>query len=403
MLRITLLSCVFALAACTPPSGGPVLPGPDAGREAAADGGPEGLDGGPEGLDGGPEGLDGGPRPDAGPDPRLAWDLPTVDYTLPDAAPISASEGTWTFVPVPEAHCANGTATGLGVNLSRRSSRVLVFLAGGGACWEAAACAAGTAVHIQDTMGAGPVLAEAQGAGLGVLFDRTDPANPFRDASFVYVPYCTGDLHSGTRTHVYDWFGPRPLEHVGAKNMDAYLARLRPTFADADRVWLVGVSAGGLGTLFHGWRVQKAFPGARVDVFSDSGPGIDMAGDGRWATLSRHWAPDFPPGCPDCAGGLAASLRRSSELLGGARRLALASYRKDGTIANYFGLAGADVQLRLDALKVDKPLNLQTFFLDGAGHVVLARPAAATSAGETAGAWLRAFATDDPAWTSVGP
>lgn len=32
------------------------------------------------------------------------------------------------------------------------------------------------------------------------VFDLANPRNPVADWSFVYVPYCTGDIHSGSRT-----------------------------------------------------------------------------------------------------------------------------------------------------------------------------------------------------------
>ena len=93
-----------------------------------------------------------------------AWDLPGVPYTLQPGEPIAAPDEQWTFVPVPGAKCANGSATGMAVNLTKRSSRLVFYLQGGGACWEAAACAAGTATHVLDTMDAKAVLGEAQAA-----------------------------------------------------------------------------------------------------------------------------------------------------------------------------------------------------------------------------------------------
>ncbi|WP_158620041.1 pectin acetylesterase-family hydrolase [Corallococcus sicarius] len=339
-------------------------------------------------------------RPDAG---AGDYDLPSVPYTVDAGAPIDAPRESWTFVPVPDAHCANGSSTGMAINLTDRSKRVFVFLAGGGACWEAAACALGTATHITDTMGADPVLAEAQAADLAVLFDRANPQNPFRDASFVYVPYCTGDLHAGTRVHTYDWFGPKRVEHVGARNLDAYLRRLQPTFPEADRVWLAGISAGGYGATFNAWRVQKALPWARVDVLNDSGLVINTAGDGRYGTMRANWGVEFPPGCTGCDTGLSAVLGASARLLTAPRRHGMLGHLQDGTIALYFGLDGAQVQAGLEAARASAEPNVKTFYLPGNPHVLLAHPDAATGAGLTVRAWLQQFAGDDPAWSHAGP
>ncbi|RKH17252.1 hypothetical protein D7X74_12965 [Corallococcus sp. CA047B] len=336
--------------------------------------------------------------PDAG-----AYDLPSIPYTVDAGPPIDAPRETWTFVPVPEAHCANGSSTGMAVNLTDRSKRVLVFLAGGGACWEAAACALGAATHITDTMGEAPVLAEARAPDLAVLFDRENPRNPFRDASFVYVPYCTGDLHAGTRIQTYDWFGPKNVEHVGARNLDAYLRRLQPTFPDADRVWLTGISAGGYGATFNAWRVQKALPWARVDVLNDSGLVIDTLGDGRYGTMRASWGVEFPPGCSGCDTRLSAVLGASANLLTAPRRYGMLGYQQDGTISLYFGLDGPQVQAGLEAARAAAAPNVKTFYLPGNPHVLLAHPDAANGAGLTVRDWLQRFASDDPAWGHEGP
>ncbi|RKG62996.1 hypothetical protein D7V80_32385 [Corallococcus sp. CA054B] len=343
---------------------------------------------------------DSGGVPDAG---AGDYDLPSIPYTVDAGAPIDAPRESWTFVPVPDAHCANGTSTGMAVNLTDRSKRVVIFLAGGGACWEAAACALGAATHITDTMGADPVLAEARAPNLSVLFDRDDVRNPFRDASFVYIPYCTGDLHAGTRIHTYDWFGPKNVEHVGARNMDAYLRRLQPTFPQADRVWLTGISAGGYGATFHAWRVQKALPWARVDVLNDSGLVIDTQGDGRYGTMRATWGLEFPPGCTGCDARMSAVLDASARLLTAPRRYGMLGYLQDGTISLYFGLEGAQVQSGLEAARASAAPNVKTFYLPGNPHVLLSHPDAANGAGLTVRGWLQQFAAEDPAWEHAGP
>lgn len=346
--------------------------------------------------------------PDAGndggdPNGPYEWDLPEVDYEIEETAPFDAPEETWTFIPVPGSRCGNGTSTGMAVNRSTRSNRLLLFLAGGGACWEAAACAAGTAVNLQRTMGEAAVLGEARSAALAPVFDRENPDNPFRDASFVYIPYCTGDLHGGTKVHTYEWFGPREVHHTGATNMHHYLRHLRPTFRDVERVWLGGVSAGGFGATLHWWRVQKALPWARVDVFNDSGLVIDVAGDGRYGTMQLSWDVDFPPGCSDCSTSLSAALDRSVELLPAPRRYAVLGYERDQVIGNYFGLNGTQVETRVRAMRDKAASHLRTFLLEGTDHVVYDVPSVTTSTGLSAREWSRAFAEDDEAWDHAGP
>jgi hypothetical protein len=317
--------------------------------------------------------------------------------------PISAPDREWTFAPVPGSQCANGTETGVAVNLSLGSEDLVLHLAEGGACWEAFACAAGTASHINDTMDAAPVLAEAKAPGLAFLFNRDDPEGPFRNANHVYVPYCTGDLYVGTRVHTYDWFGPRPVAHVGARNMDAILRRLVATFPHVRRVFLTGISAGGYGATLNAWRVQKALPYARVDVLNDSGLMVDVVPDGRYGTMIATWAPVFPPGCPDCSTSLMKALEYSAgSLLLAPRRYGMLAYREDGTIALFFGLQGPQVAAQLDVLRTRVPAHVKTFYVQGQSHVLLGSPNVAT-AGVTVRQWVQAFVNDTVPHESAGP
>src|SRR5690606_7056406 len=108
--------------------------------------------------------------------------------------------GTWEYEVVEGASCGNGSPLGVAVQRSDASDDVLLYFAGGGACWDAASCfALRAAVHIDEDVGEGVVLAEAQAPEVRVFLDRDDPSNAFPNASYVYVPYCTGDLHAGTQ------------------------------------------------------------------------------------------------------------------------------------------------------------------------------------------------------------
>ena len=64
------------------------------------------------------------------------------------AAAITAPAGTWTWIDFPDSSCDDGTPTGIGVNPSATSSHVLLFMNGGGACWDYQTCVAlNTSVH----------------------------------------------------------------------------------------------------------------------------------------------------------------------------------------------------------------------------------------------------------------
>src|SRR5947207_12825137 len=79
------------------------------------------------------------------------------------------------------------------------------------------------------------------------FFDRHDDTNPFRNDSFVFVPYCTGDVHAGSKPDAN--YGGRITHPVGYQNMTAYLTRPVPTVSSASPGILSGARAGGFGAL----------------------------------------------------------------------------------------------------------------------------------------------------------
>ncbi|HTQ46108.1 MAG TPA: pectin acetylesterase-family hydrolase, partial [Polyangiaceae bacterium] len=195
------------------------------------------------------------------------------DSGIPLGAPITAPADQWTFVPFSNAFCGNGASTGIGINPHAGATRVLVYLEGGGACWSELTCyTTMTAAYFTTGYSAQDFATESTDttnlAQPGGFFDRTASANPFKDYSFVYVPYCTGDIHAGNNVATY---GTNMGHHVGYANMTAYLSRIVPTFPGMQRVVLAGSSAGGYGALFNWWQTQQAFGSVRVDLIDDSG------------------------------------------------------------------------------------------------------------------------------------
>ncbi|WP_438039336.1 hypothetical protein [Sorangium sp. So ce128] len=75
--------------------------------------------------------------------------------------PIEASAENWTWVPFSNAFCANGDTTGIGVNLTSKSKRVVVYLEGGGACWDEDTCyTLGASQHVASGYGEDELAAD---------------------------------------------------------------------------------------------------------------------------------------------------------------------------------------------------------------------------------------------------
>lgn len=202
--------------------------------------------------------------------------VPSADAAAGDASlVIVAPDETWQRIDVPDSICRDGSQGALFVNLNPASNKVMIYLEGGGGCYDAQTCAGNPSAAVQTPGDAG-------------VFDRTNAQNPVGDWSFVYVPYCSGDQHMGDAQDVSIPGVGGKQQFKGRPNLEHFVARIAPTFANANQVLLTGASAGGIGTLMSYRVVQAAFGAIPVTLIDDSGP---------------VYSTDFVPGC-------AAALRR---------------------------------------------------------------------------------------------
>jgi hypothetical protein len=217
--------------------------------------------------------------------------------------------------------------------------------------------------------------------------DRSATDNPFRDATFVYVPYCTGDLHSGSTTQMYPYkldlipgtVHQFTMHFAGATNMDLFLAQLKQLYPSAQTVWLTGSSAGGYGATLNFDRVSRAFSAAQVHLLADSSPFIETA---HFAAWQATWAMQFPTGCTQCAdGGFPAVIDQLFTTYPN-QRIGLLSYDQDQVIRYFFfGGSGptevanpplAPFVTELAALETDYDAHAHAkyFVVPGTSHVL---------------------------------
>jgi hypothetical protein len=142
--------------------------------------------------------------------------------------------------------------------------RVVLYFEGGGACWSAETCGFDSPdkTYTSSTEWVADSLPERGG-----LFDFADPENPLADHSWVYVPYCTGDLHLGDTTR--DYGDDLVVEHRGAVNAGAALEHLVDAFPDAQELVVAGVSAGSVPTPLYAALAADRLPDARIATLGD--------------------------------------------------------------------------------------------------------------------------------------
>ncbi len=358
--------------------------------------------------------LTGCPEPGCEADDRCVIDSGVdagFDAGVVDAGdPIVAEDETWTWVDFPESFCGNGAPTGLGVNLTSRSTDVLIYLAGGGACWNAITCGPlNAAININTGYGESSFTGDVNlQAG---PFQRAVTTNPFRDMSYVYVPYCTGDVHSGDAVTTHPGFSvggqtvpEKTVHHRGAHNLRLFLERLRDTFPAATRVFVSGSSAGAYGAQFNYPAVAEAFPGAEVHVYADCGQLINPSGTlgGEWAAA---WNLQVPAACTGCMADFALFPPYLAATYPDAR-FGLLAYTRDSVLRQFFGYDATNFETRTRALlsaAYAPAANARYFVATGEQHVMLGNFDGVSSEGVSLRDWTTGFVAGDATWSNVLP
>ena len=296
-----------------------------------------------------------------------------------------------------DAICLFGTQYQVNVHHGT-SNKVMLYLEGGGACWEYLTCASGAAK---------PTANGAQGDGI-LNFTRAD--NPFADWNIVYAPYCDGSVFSGNNIIDYT-SGTSTLHtfHHGIQNLSAAVALLKQQFPNPEEILVAGSSAGGYGT-FQGYGVTRiAFPTAKITVFDDSGPGLQNPDDAAGvAARNANWKylQYVPPSCTDCDVQLSYlsdwAMDRDPNL-----RTALFSYLQDMVIRGFLMLDGPPYEALLrtttDDLHARHPDRFKRFLKTGRGHTILELPNFYTLSvsGVIMRDWTADFLTNGPVWQDL--
>ncbi len=218
----------------------------------------------------------------------------------------SAVWGYWTKVDIPGAVCGNNTpykifvmkSTGFWNWLFGYTDDLIVYLEPGGACWDYPSCTGQAGIRgaanpngIPDNfMNLGDFLdpnieGGSVNAAISPLILKNHPAGDNVQTSNwnkVFIPYCTGDVHSGNRIATYtdDATGETiTYHHVGATNIEAVIQYLKQAFPKIDKLMITGSSAGGVGTLTNYHFFRKALNPKKSYMLNDSGPIFSATSD----------------------------------------------------------------------------------------------------------------------------
>jgi hypothetical protein len=199
------------------------------------------------------------------------------------AVPKRSLAGIWQKVELPDTFCGNGSPYKFFVNYSNDSNNLIVSFEPGGACWDYASCA-----------GDGGLRGAANPDGIPdnhmsslkwemLPLHRRDPTNPLSKWNMIFVPYCTGDLHTGNNVITYPnpEAGAEPLvfHHDGHKNVGRIIDWANETFTNIPQLLVTGCSAGGTASVVNYHFVRKGLSGAQCSyMLDDSGPLFPSSG-----------------------------------------------------------------------------------------------------------------------------
>jgi hypothetical protein len=156
----------------------------------------------------------------------------------------------WVYYPIDGAICRDGSPAGFFARFTG-SSKLFVYFEGGGACTNLGFCNFNPSSVNKAISGDGQsVLGSALGvvdarqqpgvfsAGLlqGV-YDDANTQNPLKGWNGIYIPYCTGDVHFGTRRNATVPGVTQPQQFVGYLNMQKFVGRIVPPRPARNR-WL---------------------------------------------------------------------------------------------------------------------------------------------------------------------
>ncbi len=188
----------------------------------------------------------------------------------------------------------------------KEKEKLVVYFDGGGACWDSNTCVTGQQTPISAYVPEikGDLITEG-------LIDVQNPQNPYRDWSIAVIPYCTGDIHWGSKDQNYVDFtgavtgtpgGAVTIHHRGFDNflyvrdwlMKRYAEGGKREEKDNDsikKLLITGSSAGAYGAVFAYPHMKQAFPKAKGYLMADAGNGVvsDALLQQAVRTPDDHW------------------------------------------------------------------------------------------------------------------
>lgn len=194
------------------------------------------------------------------------------------------------LAPETGAICGNGSPYKFFVNRVANTRNTIIYMEGGGACWDYASCSGQSGIRgARNPNGIPDDYMSLLNPGASLVSPFVTRISPFESVktqqwNMIYVPYCTGDIYSGDKVAVYpDPTGahtPLVWHHNGVRNVRAVVGWLKDNLPRPTQMLSTGCSAGGAGSLTNYATLRRDMAPTRGFLINDSGPIFDAPVNG---------------------------------------------------------------------------------------------------------------------------
>jgi hypothetical protein len=164
--------------------------------------------------------------------------------------------------------------------------RLAIYFQGGGGCWNSRNCGLDGQKtfdnSIDDTDR--PWLNKSV---VGGILDAANPANPVREFTIVFAPYCTADVHLGARTERFETADGKHLNiaYRGLANAQRVMDWVTQQYSDPQRIFVSGGSAGAIPSPIFASQLARHYTKAQVVGVGDGAGGYRTNRLAQWLEL----------------------------------------------------------------------------------------------------------------------
>ena len=304
----------------------------------------------------------------------VAIALPLLGQTTYTVTAASLPVGWTAIAPGGNTTCGNGSPFQFFVRPAAGSKKLLVYFQAGGACWDALTCA-------DDSLAYDKSIDYAEFETYRGIFDFTNPENPVADYNWVFIPYCTADVHTGSRDYTYsDVLGlQKTMQHQGYVNVRSVLNWVTQNYPAPERVVFTGSSAGALGAIFFAEPIMSQYVNAPVVQIGDGYVGVmpkDWNGLEVWGTKANEPLALRQPLALSTPADYTQRLYSTSAEFLPQRTFAQFTTAADVFQIGYYALAGGKSRdwpdlMRQSITTLDQQGNFRSYIADGGEHTIL--------------------------------